>query len=91
MVVTLPGPPSPSTSMASIMPMQALVKMDTLPEKATFHSSSTDTATGYSSVTLPTTIVATSRLTLISEELKTKYWSLMRVFNLLCDCVCAEH
>jgi len=30
-------------------------------------------------VTLPTTMVATSRLTLISEELKT-YWSLMRGF-----------
>ena len=79
MVVTVPGPPSPSTSTASIMPTQALVKMDTSPENVTFHSSSTDTATGYSSVTLPTTIVATSRLTLISEELKT-YWSLMRVF-----------
>ena len=86
MVVTLPGPPSPSTSMASIMPTQALVKMDTSPEKATFHSSSTDTATLYSSVTLPTTIVATSRLTLISEELKTS-WSLMTVFVVrLCVC-----
>jgi len=61
MVVTLPGPPSPSTSTSSIMPTQALVKMDTSPENATFHSSSTDTATGYSSVTLPTTIVATSK------------------------------
>ncbi|CAN6347986.1 unnamed protein product, partial [Urochloa humidicola] len=73
MVLTVPGPPSPSTSRASITPAHALSRMVVSPPaRATFQSRSADTATGHSSVTLQATIF----LPLTRQPVTTSfYWS----------------
>lgn len=60
MVVMLPGPPSPSTSTASMKPAQTFGKMVLSPVKATFHIRSADTAKAHSSVMQPATILSVS-------------------------------